>query len=411
MAFTTTPIANKELAAKVAALERQIKDANSEARKAPLMAQLNAILGGSSPSSAAVAKPATSFNTASSVSSFPIVNKELAAQIASLERQIKDANSEARKAPLMARLNALKGEASFSAPQASAKASFTPNSSFSAAPIFNKELDVKGATLERQITEANSEATKATLMAPLNALKGKNGKDNSPSFFSASQPSAKASFTPDSSFTSSSIVNNDILFISNMFKEVAAKVASLERHIKNANSEARKAPLMAQLNALRLSSTSPSSAAAKPISSSNTSSSISSFPISNEKLVAQIAPQASAKASFKPASSLSAAPILNKELAAKVAALERQIMDANSEARKAPLKAQLNVLLGGSSYSSPSSAAAKPISSFNTSSISSFPIANKELAAQIASLERQIKDANSEARRALLSAQLNALRR
>ena len=160
-----------------------------------------------------------------------------------------------------------------------------------------------------------------------------------------------------------------------MFKEVAAKVASLERHIKDANSEARKAPLMAQLNAL-LSSTSPSSAAAKPISSSNTSSSISSFPISNEKLVAQIAPQASAKASFKPASSLSAAPILNKELAAKVAALERQIMDANSEARKAPLKAQLNVLLGGSSYSSPSSAAAKPISSFNTSSISSFPISN-----------------------------------
>jgi len=166
------------------------------------------------------------------------------------------------------------------------------------------------------------------------------------------------------------------------------QIASLERQIKDANSDARRAPLIAQLNALRGGGYSaPSAAAVKPSASSYSSSSFSATP-----------------------------RVADKEVASKIASLERQIKDANSDARRAPLIAQLNSLRNNSSYSAPQSyhppaAAAKPASPVvAASSFSASPVADKEVAAKIAALERQIKDANSDARKAPLIAQLNSLR-
>jgi len=169
-------------------------------------------------------------------------------------------------------------------------------------------------------------------------------------------------------------------------RPAAAQIASLERQIKDANSEARRAPLIAQLNALRgggSSYSAPTTTTPKPSASSFSAPSFSAFPVAD------------------------------KEVASKIASLERQIKDANSEARRAPLIAQLNALRSGSSYSSPPTSATvkKPSASFSAPSFSTYPVADKEIASKIASLERQIKDANSDARRAPLIAQLNALRR
>ena len=102
-------------------------------------------------------------------------------------------------------------------------------------------------------------------MAQLNALKGGVG-----SSFSAQQPIAAAvpSKTAATSVAASISVGN---------KETAAKIAALERQIKDANSEARKAPLIAQLNALRGSSASISS---HPIEVSATSAFYPSAPSS-----------------------------------------------------------------------------------------------------------------------------------
>ena len=97
----------RELASQIAVLEREIRDANSEARKAPLVAKLNALRSGSSPSSSS-AQPSGS----------------AAQQIAALEKQIRDidAECEARKAPLVAQLNALRGGSSPAARAAAAAA-------------------------------------------------------------------------------------------------------------------------------------------------------------------------------------------------------------------------------------------------------------------------------------------------
>ena len=116
--------AQSDLSAQIASLEKQIRDANSEARKAPLIAQLNALKGGSSSFSApapaavpaaswaaaAAAEPKASFKPSAAATVVP--DKEVAAKIASLEKQIRDANSDARKAPLIAQLNALRGGSS-----------------------------------------------------------------------------------------------------------------------------------------------------------------------------------------------------------------------------------------------------------------------------------------------------------
>jgi hypothetical protein len=189
----TQTIDAKELASKIASLERQIKDANSEARKAPLVAQLNALKGGSSapaPSRSGTPARPTSAPQAgykAAPASAPIADMELAGQIASLERQIQDACSEARRAPLIAKLNALKGGSSSSpapsrtgsparptsAPQAGYKAPGSRADEDLAAKIRalnDKELAYKIASLERQIKDANSEARKAPLVAQLNAL-------------------------------------------------------------------------------------------------------------------------------------------------------------------------------------------------------------------------------------------------
>ena len=486
-------LADRTSVAQIASLEKQIKDANSEARRAPLIAQLNALKGGSSysdTSSLSSYKPASSFSaiptdskdvlakidtlkeqirdalkakgssyssppsspaaksmssSPSSYSSVPVADKEVAAKIAALERQIKDANSEARRAPLIAQLNSIRGVSSYSAPQSSAKPTVAPSASFTTGSVVNKELAAKVAALEKQIKDANSEARKAPLIAQLNALMGG-------SSYSAPQPSApvaaaRPAVAPSASFTTGSVMN----------KELAAKVAALERQIKDANSEARKAPLIAQLNALMGSSSYSSPQPSTPVAAAKPavapSASFTSSPVMNKELAAQVAslerqikdansearrapliaqlnsirggpaysaPQASAPVtsakptSFTPsAASFTATPIVNKELAAKVAALEKQIKDANSEARKAPLIAQLNALMGGSSYSAPQPsvpvAAARPAVA-PSASFTSSPVVNKELAAKIASLEKQIKDANSEARKAPLIAQLNAIR-
>lgn len=195
--FGRVAVDEKELAQKIASLERQIKDANSEARKAPLVAQLNALKGSSS--SAAVHARSSSFSAPSRSSSFsapsrgtaspgrrPVDDKELAQKIAALERQIKDANSEARRAPLLAQLNALKGGDTASAPgrysSSPARPSFQPARASNGRPsseqdlaaklakVSDKDLAMKIAALERQIKDANSEARKAPLVAQLNAL-------------------------------------------------------------------------------------------------------------------------------------------------------------------------------------------------------------------------------------------------
>ena len=125
-----TPSAgDKELAAKIASLEKQIRDASSEARKAPLIAMLNGLKSGSyiSTSSSAVssAKHVASPRTSSPISPSSLTyasvgDKEVAAKIASLEKQIRDANSEARKAPLIAMLNSLRSGSSIPSSTAAA---------------------------------------------------------------------------------------------------------------------------------------------------------------------------------------------------------------------------------------------------------------------------------------------------
>ena len=221
---------DKELAAKIAALERQIKDANSEARKAPLIAQLNALRGGASSARPSAAGASKHSSTAYSG---PVVDdKELASKIASLERQIKDANSEARKTPLIAQLNALKSGASSIGKSSPA---FRPGSS-PAPAIDNKELASKITALERQIKDANSEARRAPLIAQLNALRS---GASFPSQHTSGAPKPATSFK--SAAPPASLIQD---------KDVAAKVAALEKQIKDANSEARKATLIAQVNAL-----------------------------------------------------------------------------------------------------------------------------------------------------------------
>ena len=177
----------------------------------------------------------------SSPSAPSLSGKELAQQVASLERQINDANSEARKAPLIAKLNALKSgaSASFSA-QPAALAAKAVGSSFVPAPaavVGDKELSQQIASLERQIKDANSEARKAPLIAKLTAL-----RSGSSASFSAQPISVPATKPVASSVYHAPFIGD---------KELAAKIASLEKQIKDANSEARKAPLIAQLNALK----------------------------------------------------------------------------------------------------------------------------------------------------------------
>ena len=81
-------------------------------------------------------------------------------KIANLERQIKDANSDARKAPLIAQLNALRSgsSASYSAPtsRSAPVSSKAPAASYSAPVFGDKDLPTNIATLERQIMVANS---------------------------------------------------------------------------------------------------------------------------------------------------------------------------------------------------------------------------------------------------------------
>jgi hypothetical protein len=230
--------------AQIALLERQIKDANSDARKAPLIAQLNALRSGSSASySAPTSRPAPAAYKAPAASySAPAVgDKDLANKIASLERQIKDANSDARKAPLIAQLNALRSgsSASYSAPtsrpsSAPSAAYKAPAASYAAPAVGDKDLAAKIASLERQIKDANSDARKAPLIAQLNTLR-------SGSSASYSAPTSRHSSAP-AAYKAAPVVGD---------KDLANKIASLERQIKDANSEARKAPLVAQLNALR----------------------------------------------------------------------------------------------------------------------------------------------------------------
>ena len=294
---------SSQLTAEIASLERQIKDANSEARKAPLIAKLNSLRGGVSFSNKPTASKIASLEKAFSAPA--VSDKELAQQIASLEKQIKDANSEARKAPLIAKLNALRVGSSFSASPAAATAKRTI-SPVSAPVLGDKELAQQISSLERQIKDANSEARKAPLIAKLNALKG--GASFSAPSAAAPKPST-AAYTPSASF-SAPVAD----------KEVAAKIAALERQIKDANSEARKAPLIAQLNALR--------------------SGASSF--SSPTAARAVSAAAEPSAFYRPSSTSTV--VKNKEVAAKIASLEKQIKDANSEARKAPLRAQLNAL-------------------------------------------------------------------
>jgi hypothetical protein len=112
-------VGDKDLANKITSLEKQIKDANSDARKAPLIAQLNTLRSGSSASySAPISRPASApaaYKAPAASYSAPVVgDKDLANKIASLEKQIKDANSDARKAPLIAQLNTLRSGSSAS---------------------------------------------------------------------------------------------------------------------------------------------------------------------------------------------------------------------------------------------------------------------------------------------------------
>ena len=255
-----TPGSNKDLAAKIASLERQIRDANSEARKAPLIAQLTALRSaGSAPAAgirpsaaeqakAAAAEPKISFRP--SPASTLIGDKELASKIAALERQIRDANSEARKAPLMAMLNKLRSGASPSTQTAAAEmlnaSSKSSVSAMTSAP-FNpdKELAAKIASLERQIKDANSEARRAPLTAMLNALKSQGTLPVSAAKAKRGSNTLSASTVSPTPATPTPLIVD---------KETVAKIASLERQIKDANSEARKAPLIAQLNALRYGS-------------------------------------------------------------------------------------------------------------------------------------------------------------
>jgi hypothetical protein len=416
-------IPTKELAAQIASLEKQIKEANSAARKAPLVARLQALmstnlsayatsssLAGSavnanasagkaskpfftmvvSPPSAAAAHASAPAAAAAVAYASAAAGKDVAAKIASLEKQIRDANSEARKAPLVAQLNALRSGAAYvpppPVPVSQAKVEAKP---FTASPppyvVFSapssvsneKEVAAKIASLEKQIKDANSDARKAPLIAQLNAL-----RTGSPSSFSAPS-SASRPASASAAFFSAPATGD---------KDLANKIASLEKQIKDANSDARKAPLIAQLNALRTGS--PYSAPAPA-------------PI---RAAAPVPIPAVAPAIKAPIASYSSPVIGDKDLFAKIASLERQIKDANSDARKAPLIAQLNALRSGSpsSFSAPSSAsrpASAPAASFSAPATG-----DKDLAAKIASLEKQIKDANSDARKAPLIAQLNALK-
>ena len=326
-------IGDKELAAKIAYLEKQIKDANSEARRGPLVAQLNALRSGSSYSAPTSARssapvPTQARTPAASFSTSVVGDKDLTAKIASLEQQIKDANSDARKAPLVAMLNALRSGSSYSAPT-SARPSSTPTSarsssvlkksvatSLSASAVSDKELVAKIVSLQKQIKDANSDARKAPLVAMLNALMSESSYSAPTSARSSSAPiSAQA----ETSASSGTPVVGD--------KDLAAKIAYLEKQIKDANSEARRGPLVAQLIALRSGSSYSAPTSARP------------------------AAAAFSSLSKTPAASFSTSVVGDKDLAAKIASLEKQIKDANSDARKAPLVAQLHALRSDSSYS------------------------------------------------------------
>ena len=81
------------------------------------------------------------------------------------------------------------------------------------------------------------------------------------------------------------------------------------------------------------------------------------------------APRDSAVAPTWISSAVEVKNVGDKDLAAKIASLEKQIKDANSDARKAPLVAQLIALRSGSSYS-----ASTPSSTFVPSSSASTSI-------------------------------------
>jgi hypothetical protein len=110
---------------------------------------------------------------------------------------------------------------------------------------------------------------------------------------------------------------------------------------------------------------------------------------------------------------LSMASSEEKDLKKRLRETEKQIKDASSEARKAPLIAQLNALRSGASFqaSSASHAALSSLANDIKPPVGAKFVLDKELATKIAALERQIKDANSEARRAISAGQLTIMQK
>lgn len=136
--------------AKIAYIEKQINEATSESRKATLVTMLNELKSGSPYSVPTRARPLSApvdhARSPAASHSAPVVDKDLAAKIASLEWQIKDANSEARKAPLVSQLNTLRFGSPYPPTRSSSNLSMANYT-----PLHEDEKAAKIASLEKQI--------------------------------------------------------------------------------------------------------------------------------------------------------------------------------------------------------------------------------------------------------------------